>query len=31
MEEILRDDVEGFMTQMTRNAPIEKHDIFTKL
>ncbi len=31
VEAILRDDVEGFMTQMTSNAPIEKHDIFTKL
>ena len=31
VEEILRDDVEGFMTQVARNAPVEKHDIFTKL
>lgn len=31
VEETLRDDVEGFMTQMTSSAPIEKHDIFTKL
>jgi hypothetical protein len=31
VEEILRDDVEGFMTQVARSAPVEKHDIFTKL
>jgi hypothetical protein len=31
VEEILRDDVDGFMTQVTRTSPIEKHDIFTKL
>lgn len=31
VEEVLRDDVDGFMTQVTRTSPIEKHDIFTKL
>jgi hypothetical protein len=31
VEEILRDDVDGFMSQVTRTSPIEKHDIFTKL
>ena len=31
VEEILRDDVEGFMSQVADSSPIEKHDIFTKL
>lgn len=31
VEDVLRDDVDGFMTQVTRTSPIEKHDIFTKL
>jgi hypothetical protein len=31
VEDILRDDVEGFMSNVARSSPIEKHDIFTKV
>jgi hypothetical protein len=31
VEEVLRDDVEGFMSNVARSSPIEKHDIFTKV
>lgn len=30
-EGILRDDVEGFMANVARSVPTEKHDVFTKL
>jgi hypothetical protein len=31
VEEVLRDDVDGFLSQVTRSSPTEKYDIFTKL
>jgi hypothetical protein len=31
VESVLREDVEGFMTGVARTAPIEKHDIFTRV
>jgi hypothetical protein len=30
VEEILQDDVEGFMSKVASTSPIERHDIFTK-
>ncbi len=31
VEEVLRDDVDGFLSQVTRSSPAEKYDVFTKL
>lgn len=30
VEDILRDDVEGFMSKVASTSPIERHDIFTR-